>query len=66
MEDNPGWEKAKPLERRYIKYEPKNNLPTHEYIVPNHIDKGLKSLESAVCVNNEANKKLTTPQKDLL
>ena len=28
-EDKPGWQKAKPVERVYVKYDPKNNLPTH-------------------------------------
>ena len=34
-EDKPGWHKAKPVERVYIKYDPKNNLPTHESTLPN-------------------------------
>ena len=33
-EENPGWKKAKPVETVYIKYEPENNLPDHEYILP--------------------------------
>ena len=36
-EDKPGWQKTEPMERFYIKYDPKNNLPTHEYILPNQI-----------------------------
>ena len=28
-EDKPGWQKAKPVERVYVKYDPKNNLPNH-------------------------------------
>ena len=27
-EDKPGWQKAEPVERFYVKYDPKNNLPT--------------------------------------
>ena len=28
-EDKPGWQKSEPVERVYVKYGPKNNLPTH-------------------------------------
>ena len=28
-EEKPGWQKAEPVERVYVKYDPKNNLPTH-------------------------------------
>ena len=34
-EDKPGWKKAKPVERFYVKYDPKNKLPTHEATIPN-------------------------------
>ena len=34
-EDKPGWQKAEPVERVYVKYDPKNNLPTHEATLPN-------------------------------
>ena len=34
-EDKPGWHKAKPVERVYVKYDPKNNLPTHKATIPN-------------------------------
>ena len=34
-EYNPGWQKAEPVERVYIKYDPNNTLPTHEDIIPN-------------------------------
>ena len=34
-EDKPGWQKTKPVDRVYIKYDPKNNLPTHEATLPN-------------------------------
>ena len=37
-EDKPGWQKAKPVERVYAKYDPKKNLPTHKSTLPNHID----------------------------
>ena len=33
----PGWQKANPIERIYVKYEPKNNLPNHKATLPNHI-----------------------------
>ena len=36
----------------YIKYDPKNNLPTHEDILPNQIEKEVKALTSGVCVTN--------------
>ena len=29
-EDKLGWQKAKPVDRVYVKYDPKNNLPNHE------------------------------------
>ena len=51
-EDKPGWKKSNPVERVYVKYEPKNNLPTHESTLPNRIDKEDKALTSAVCVTN--------------
>ena len=34
-EDKPGWQKAEPVESVYVKYHPKNNLPTHEATIPN-------------------------------
>ena len=54
-EDKPGWQKAEPVERVNVKYEPKNNLPTHKATIPNQREKDFKSLTSAVCVTNEAN-----------
>ena len=36
-EDKPGWQKSEPVERVYVKYDRKNNLPTHEATLPNHI-----------------------------
>ena len=47
-----GWQKAKPVERVYVKHDPKNNLPNHEAILPNHRKKEFKPLASSVCVNN--------------
>ena len=34
-EDKPGWNKFKPVERVYVKYEPKNNLTTHKATILN-------------------------------
>ena len=34
-EDKPGWQKEKPIERVCVKYDPKNNLPTHKTTLPN-------------------------------
>ena len=64
-EDKPGSQKAKPVERVYIKYDPKNNLPTHEATIPNWREKEVKALESALCVNNEANQTLNPSKKEL-
>ena len=33
--DKPGWQKAKPVERVYVNYDPNNNLSTHEATLPN-------------------------------
>ena len=38
-EDKPGWQKAKPVERFYIKYDTNNNLQTHEAILPEQREK---------------------------
>ena len=65
-EDKPDWKKAKPVERVYIKYDPENNLTTHDYFIPNQREKEVKALESTACVNNEAKQNLTPSQKDLL
>ena len=54
-EDKPGWQKAEPVERVYVKYDPKNNLPTHKATIPNQIEKEVKALTSDVCVTNEDN-----------
>ena len=54
-EDKPDWQKAKPIERVYVKYDPNNNLPTHEATLPNQREKEAKALKNAVCVTDEAN-----------
>ena len=64
-EDNPGWQKAEPVERVYVKYEPKNNLPNHEATLPNQREKEAKALKNDVCVTNESNQKLTPSEKEL-
>ena len=65
-EDKPGWQNASPIERVYVKYDPNNNLPTHEVSIPNQRYQEVKALASAVCVTNEANQNLTLSQKQLL
>ena len=65
-EDNPGCQKAEPVEKVYVKYNPKNNLPTNEATLPNQIEKEVKALASAICVTNKANQNLTSSQKELL
>ena len=65
-EDKPGWQKAKSIGRVYIKYEPKNNLPTHEGTLSNQRDKYVKALESYICVTNEYNPNLTPSHKELI
>ena len=65
-EDKPGWQKAKPVGRFYVKYEPKEKLPTHESTLPKQREKEVKALTSAVCVTNEANQNLTPSQKELI
>ena len=54
-EDNPVWQKAEPVEGVYVKYNPKNNLPTHKATLPNQREKEVKAFTSAVCVTYEAN-----------
>ena len=65
-EEKTGWQKAEPVERVYVKYEPKNNLPTYEATLPNQREKEVKALASTVCVTNEANQNITLSQKELL
>ena len=36
-EDKPGWKKSESVERVYVKYDPKNNLPTNKDTLPNQI-----------------------------
>ena len=62
-EDKLGWQKADSVEKVYVMYDPKNNLPTYESILPNKIDKEVKSLESAVYVTNKDKPNLTLSQK---
>ena len=54
------------MERVYIKYDPKTNLPTHEAVITNQRDKEVKTLSRAVCVTNKANQNLTTSQKEII
>ena len=65
-EDKPGWQKAEPVERVYVKYEPKKNLPTHEATLPKQREKEVKALTNDIFVNNEANQNLNPSQKELL
>ena len=46
--DNPGWQKAEPVERVYIKYDPDNNLPTHEATLSNQREKEANALTNVV------------------
>ena len=62
-EHKPGWQISKPVERVHIKYNPKENLPTHKAILPNHIEKEVKTLNSDVWVINEANHNINYSQK---
>ena len=64
--DKPGWQKSKPVERVYVKYDPNKNLPNHEANIHNQIEKDIKALTSDVCVTNEANQNLTNSQKEIL
>ena len=65
-EDKPGCQKDEPVERVYVKYDPKNNLPTHKPTLHNQREKDFKALTSAVSVNNKANQNLAPSQKDLI
>ena len=65
-EDKPGFQKSEPVERVYVNYDPKNNLPTHEATLPNQRYKEDKALTNAICVTSEANQNLTPSQKELL
>ena len=62
-EDKPGWQKAKPVGRVYVKYDPKKNLPTHKDTLPTQRDKEVKVLTSDVCVTKKANQNLTPSYK---
>ena len=65
-ENKPVWQKAEHVERIYLKYDPKNNFPTHEATLPNQREKDAKAMKNDVCVTNEANQKLTPSQKELI
>ena len=65
-EEKPGWKKAEPFERVYVKYYLKNNLPTHKATLTNQRENEVKSLKSAVCVINEDSQNFTPSQKELL
>ena len=54
------------MERVYIKYDPKNNLPTYGDIIPNQREKEVKALASAVFVSNKDKQNLTISHKYLL
>ena len=64
--DKPVLQKAKPVEKFYVKYDPNNNLSTHEATLPNQREKEVNSLSSFVCVTIESNQNLTPSQKDIL
>ena len=53
-EEKPGWQKDKPVERFYIKYDLKNSFTTHEAILSNQREREVKASVSYVCVTNEA------------
>ena len=61
-----GFQNAEPVERAYVKYDLKNNLPTHEATIPIQRENEVKVFSSALCVTNKANEQLTTFQKELL
>ena len=44
-EDKTCWQKAKPVERVYVKYDLNNNLPNHEDTLPNQREKEVKAPE---------------------
>ena len=54
------------MEMVYIKYDPNNNLPTREAIIPNQRQKEVKAPEIDVCVTKKTNHNLTTSHKQLL
>ena len=54
------------MDRSYVKYDPKKKIPTHEVILPNHMEKEVKSFASDVCVTNEANQNQNPSHNELL
>ena len=65
-EDKTCWKKSEPVERVYIKYDPSNNLTTHEAILPDQRDKDIKALASTVYVTNKGSHNLNPSQTELL
>ena len=65
-EEKPGWQNAEHVERFYIKYDPENNLTTHEAIIPNHIEKEVNELARSVFVTKQDNQNPTPTKKELL
>ena len=65
-ESMPGCHRDEPVKRVNINYIPKKNLSTHEAILPKQIEKEVKALASAICVNNEDNQNIAPSQKELL
>ena len=57
-EDKPDWQNAEPVVRVFVKYDQKNNLPTHEATLTNQREKEVKAFTSAVCVINNDNQNL--------
>ena len=54
------------MDRVYIKYDPKKNLRTNEYIISNQREKEVKALACAVYGTNKAKNILNTSHKELL
>ena len=65
-EDKTVYHNSEPLERVYINYEPKKNLPNNEDIMHKQREKDINSFASSVCVTTKANHNLTPSQKELL
>ena len=50
----------------YTKYNPKNNFPTHEAVMPNQKEEEFKACASFVCFTNKDNHNLTPSKKEIL
>ena len=59
-EDTTGWKNNELVERVCIKYKQKNNIATHEYLIPNQIYNEVKALSRSLCVNNKYSQNLTS------